>query len=150
MILKLFKKNKHNLETSDNLDIIKITSLLIHAAKIDENYTDKEKKIIRQFILTYSKEKIENLDEKKILDIFKKSEENEKNSNQILEFTKEVKTKDINLKKLVLKTLWEIVLSDNKSGIYESNLIRRICGLLYLPDKLSGEIKSSILENKKK
>ena len=123
---------------------------MIHAAKIDENYTDKEKKIIRQFILTYSKEKIENLDEKKILDIFKKSEENEKNSNQILEFTKEVKTKDINLKKLVLKTLWEIVLSDNKSGIYESNLIRRICGLLYLPDKLSGEIKSSILENKKK
>ena len=73
----------------------------------------------------------------------KKAEKYENDSNQILEFTKEIKKVDLKFKKLVIKTLWEIVLSDNKSGIYESNLMRRICGLLYFSDKLSGEIKKA-------
>ena len=78
------------------------------------------------------------------VDIIRKSEDHESNSNQILEYTKNVKKMDLKLKTLIVKTLWKIVLSDEKSGQYESNLMRRICGLLYLPDKLSGEIKLSI------
>ena len=129
--------------------MVKIISLLIHAAKIDENYTDKEKKLIKDFILSFSHETKKEVSQQEILDIIKKAEDYENNSNQILEFTKEVKKTDLKLKTLLLKTLWQIILSDNKSGIYESNLMRRICGLLYVPDKLSGEIKSSILDKKK-
>ena len=78
------------------------------------------------------------------------SEEYEKNSNQILEYTQEVKKMDLDTKKLVLKFLWKIILSDEKSDVYENTLMRRICGLLYLPDKLSGEIKMNILKEKNK
>ena len=84
-----------------------------------------------------------------ILDLIKDSENYQKNSNQILEYTKEVKKMDIKIKTLILETLWRIILSDEKSGVYESNLMRRICGLLYFPDKLSGEIKLNILKRKK-
>ena len=84
-----------------------------------------------------------------VLDIIKKSEEHERSSNQILDYTRSVKKMDLKLKTLVIETLWKIILSDNKSGQYENNLMRRICGLLYLPDKLSGEIKLNILEEKK-
>ena len=147
-MLKFF--NKENIrENNEDIDLIKIVSLLIHAAKIDEKYTEKEKTLINNFILTFSRENKENLSEEKIFNILKKAEDYENDSNQILEFTKEVKKVDLKLKTLVIKTLWEIILSDNKSSIYESNLMRRICGLLYLPDKLSGEIKSSILGIKK-
>ena len=143
-MLKFFNK-----KNSENIDLLKVVSLLIHAAKIDEHYTEKEKKLIRSFIEIFSKENQKSLGENEVLDLIKKSEEYENNSNQILEFTKEIKKIDLKLKKLVLKTLWQIVLSDNRSGIYENNLMRRICGLLYLPDKLSGEIKLGILEGKK-
>ena len=122
---------------------------MIHAAKIDENYTEKEKKLIKNFLTIFLKENQKIISEDEITDLTKKAEKYENDSNQILEFTKEVKKVDLKLKKLVIKTLWEIVLSDNKSGIYESNLMRRICGLLYFPDKLSGEIKSVILERNK-
>ena len=84
-----------------------------------------------------------------VLDIIKKSEEHERSSNQILDYTRSVKKMDLKLKTLVIETLWKIILSDNKSGQYENNLMRRICGLLYLPDKLSGEIKLNILKEKK-
>ena len=143
MILNLLKKNKEiNLENK-KIDLIKMVSLLIHAAKIDENYTDKERNLIINFVEMSSKN---NLDKKKILDVVNEAENYEKNSNQILEYTQEVKKMDIDTKKLVLEFLWRIILSDNKSDMYESTLMRRICGLLYLPDKLSGEVKLKILK----
>ena len=113
----MFNKEKNN----HNTDIIKVVSLLIHAAKIDENYTDKEKKLIKNFVILFSKENKKNITDNEALDLIKESEECENNSNQILEFTKEIKKIDIKMKTLVFKTLWEIVLSDNKSGIYENN-----------------------------
>ena len=145
MILNLLNKNK-KISNEKNDSLTKMVALLIHAAKIDENYSDKEKKLIMSFIKISSED---NFNENKIIEIKTLAEEYEKNSNQILEFTKEVKKMDLDSKKLVLKFLWEIILSDDKSDVYESNLMRRICGLLYLPDKLSGEIKSDILKEKK-
>ena len=147
MILNLFKKDKElNLEEK-NIDLIKMISLLIHAAKIDENYTEKEKSLIMSFIEMNSKKKI---DKKEVFKLMNDAETHEKNSNQILEYTQEVKKMDLNTKKLVLEFLWKIILSDEKSDVYESTLMRRICGLLYLPDKLSGDIKLKILNEKNK
>ena len=147
MILNLFKKDKElNLEEK-NIDLIKMISLLIHAAKIDENYTEKEKSLIMNFIEMSSKKK---LDKKEVFKLMNDAETHEKNSNQILEYTQEVKKMDLNTKKLVLEFLWKIILSDKKSDVYESTLMRRICGLLYLPDKLSGDIKLKILNEKNK
>ena len=147
MILNLFKKDKElNLEEK-NIDLIKMISLLIHAAKIDENYTEKEKSLIMNFIEMSSKKK---LDKKEIFKLMNDAETHEKNSNQILEYTQEVKKMDLETKKLVLEFLWKIILSDEKSDVYESTLMRRICGLLYLPDKLSGDIKLKILNEKNK
>ena len=132
-------------EKNNDQDLIKIISLFIHAAKIDEDYTEKEKKIIINFIKKFLTNK---RDENSVLKLIRESEEKEKNSNQILEYTKEVKKMDLNFKTAVIETLWEIILSDKKSVAYESNLMRRICGLLYVPDRLSGEIKSKILNKK--
>ena len=153
MIFNLLNKKKQNNEDSN---LIKIIALLIHAAKIDENYSEKEKKIIVEFtaMLTNSFEEsgknIKNLSQEYILNLVKKAEEFESNSSQILEYTKEVKKMNLKTKHLVLEFLWKIILSDDKSDVYESTLMRRICGLLYVPDKLSGEIKSNILEEKNK
>ena len=105
----------------------------------------RKKKIIINFIKKFLTNK---RDENSILKLIRESEEKEKNSNQILEYTKEVKKMDLNFKTAVIETLWEIILSDKKSVAYESNLMRRICGLLYVPDRLSGEIKSKILNKK--
>ena len=129
-----------------NIELTKIVSLLIHAAKIDENYTDKEKDLINNFINKFSEENSQNKTSSEILE---EAENQEKDSNHILEFTREIKKMDMKIRILVLQTLWEIVLSDEKSGIYESNLIRRICGLLYISDKISGEVKLSIIEKNK-
>lgn len=154
MIFKLLDKNKKNMIDKNN-DLIKVICLLIHAARIDENYSEKEKKIIIDFTgLFLEKEKAQNkniksLSQKEIISLVEKAEEYEKNSNQILEYTQKVKKMDLNTKKLVLEFLWNIILSDDKSDIYESTLMRRICGLMYVPDKLNGEIKSSILKEKK-
>ena len=137
-----FKNNKNK----ENIELTKIVSLLIHAAKIDENYTDKEKDLINNFINKFSEESSQN---KTSSEIFEEAEKQEKDSNHILEFTREIKKMDMKIRILVLETLWEIVLSDEKSGIYESNLIRRICGLLYISDKVSGEVKLSIIEKNK-
>ena len=147
MILNLFKKDEELNLDEKNIDLIKMISLLIHAAKIDENYTEKEKSLIMNFIEMSSKKK---LDKKEIFKLMNDAETHEKNSNQILEYTQEVKKMDLNTKKLVLEFLWKIILSDEKSDVYESTLMRRICGLLYLPDKLSGDIKLKILNEKNK
>ena len=135
-----------NNKDKENIELTKIVSLLIHAAKIDENYTDKEKDLINNFINKFSEESSQN---KTSSEIFEEAEKQEKDSNHILEFTREIKKMDMKIRILVLETLWEIVLSDEKSGIYESNLIRRICGLLYISDKVSGEVKLSIIEKNK-
>ena len=135
-----------NNKDKQNIELTKIVSLLIHAAKIDENYTDKEKDLINNFINKFSEENSQN---KTSSEIFEEAEKQEKDSNHILEFTREIKKMDMKIRILVLETLWEIILSDNKSGIYESNLIRRICGLLYISDKISGEVKLSIIEKNK-
>tara|TARA_B100000214_G_C23815378_1_gene557038 strand:- start:385 stop:834 length:450 start_codon:yes stop_codon:yes gene_type:complete len=149
MIIKFFKDNSQKDDRGSDISLVKIISLLIHAAKIDEHYSEKEVELIKNFIITFSKRNKEDINEQQALTYIKKAEEYENNSNQILEFTKEVKKVDLKLKTLVLKTLWQIVLSDDKSGVYETNLMRRICGLLYIPDKVSGEIKSDILNIKK-
>ena len=155
MIFKLLNKNKKDNIGGQNDDFIKVISLLIHAAKIDENYSEKEKKIIINFTeLFLRKERernqnIKKLNQEEIISLVEKAEEYEKNSNQILEYTQKVKKMDLNTKKLVLEFLWNIILSDDKSDIYESTLMRRICGLMYVPDKLSGEIKSSVMKGKK-
>ena len=135
-----------NNKDKQNIELTKIVSLLIHAAKIDENYTDKEKDLINNFINKFSEENSQNKTSSEILE---EAENQEKDSNHILEFTREIKKMDMKIRILVLETLWEIVLSDEKSGIYESNLIRRICGLLYISDKISGEVKLSIIEKNK-
>ena len=135
-----------NNKDKQNIELTKIVSLLIHAAKIDENYTDKEKDLINNFINKFSEENSQNKTSSEILE---EAENQEKDSNHILEFTREIKKMDMKIRILVLETLWEIVLSDKKSGIYESNLIRRICGLLYISDKISGEVKLSIIEKNK-
>ena len=133
--------NKINKES-----VIGISALLVHAAKIDENYSEKEKKLIMSFTEMSSNKKLDN---EQINSLIDQAEQYEKNSNQILEFTQEVKKMDFNTKRRVLEFLWKIILSDNKSDVYESNLMRRICGLLYLPDKLSGEIKLDIIRRNK-
>ena len=133
-------------ENPKNIELIKIVSLLVHAAKIDENYTNKERELIINFINNFSKEDKRNIKSSEILE---EAETYEKDSNHILEFTIEIKKMDLKIKTLVLKTLWQIVLSDDKSGIFESNLIRRVCGLLYIPDKISGEIKLSLINKNK-
>ena len=133
-------------ENPKNIELIKIVSLLVHAAKIDENYTNKERELIINFINNFSKEDKQNIKSSEILE---EAEKYEKDSNHILEFTREIKKMDLKIKTLVLKTLWQIVLSDDKSGVFESNLIRRVCGLLYIPDKISGEIKLSLIDKNK-
>ena len=138
-----------NKKDQDSVELVKIVSLLIHAAKIDENYTEKEKGLIDNFIINFAKKNPGILKNKTSSQILMESEKQEKDSNHILEFTREIKKMDIKIKTFVLETLWEIVLSDNKSGIYESNLIRRICGLLYISDKISGEIKLGVMSKKK-
>ena len=149
MILNLFNKKNNNIDNDEGIDYSKIIALLIHAAKIDENYTEKERKIIFDFVEIFTKNQKKTMSKNEILDLIKDAENYEKNSNQILEYTKEVKKMNIKIKTLILETLWKIILSDEKSGVYESNLMRRICGLLYFPDKLSGEIKLNILKRKK-
>jgi len=126
----------------NNTQLINIAALLVNAAKIDEEYTNKEKQIILLFIKSFLQDK--NISAN---DILKKAEELENNSNQLLTFTKTIKEESITFKSLIIKELWKIILSDNDSDMYESNLIRKICGLIYFPDKLSGEIKLQLIKD---
>ena len=136
-MFNFLKTNKDNKSNKYNLHI-KAAALLIHAAKIDENYTDIEKKIIKKtlFDLGINKEKLE--------EILKKAENAEKDSNQILEFTREIKNTDENFKIKIVETLWNIIYSDGNSDMYESNFMRRLTGLLYLDNKIVGDIKEKI------
>ena len=125
----------------DQKSLIGIAALLIHAAKIDENYSNDEKILIIEFIKSYLKD--DNKDE-----ILKKAEEMESDSNQLLNFTNLVKKNTIEVKSDIIEHLWKIIISDNTVDQYESNLIRRICGLIYFPDKMCGEIKLRLLNKK--
>ena len=139
-----FFKNKKSVEFNEINLLSKTASLLIHAAKIDENYTNKEKLIIEKTLLELGTNK-EKLDE-----LMKIAEENEKNSNQILDFTKDIKNTDENFKIKLIESLWKIIYSDESSDMYESNLMRRLSGLLYLENKMVGDIKEKIKKNLKK
>jgi uncharacterized tellurite resistance protein B-like protein len=141
VITKLFKKTKKDKEIIDGNNLTKITALLIHAAKIDDNYSQKEKEIIMDFLKSMDK----NLDAENIL---RQAEKEEEDSNQILKYTQEIKKNTLKFKSMIIKVLWEIILSDNNLDAYESNLMRRICGLLHFPDKLSGEIRLEVLKEK--
>ena len=125
----------------DKESVIGITALLVHAANIDENYSEHEKDLVKKFIKSYLKE--ENSDE-----ILKKAEEIEKNSNQLLNYTNIIKQNSLEIKKDIIEHLWKILISDNSVDQYESNLMRRICGLIYFSDKECAEIKLNLLNLK--
>ena len=139
-MFNLFKKNET--DKKNNLSLIAIASLLIHSAKIDENFTDKEREIIKKALLEMGA-KTEEVDK-----VIEESEKREKNSNQILDFTREVKNIDESKKKLIIEALWKIIYSDKNADMYESNLMRRLSGLLYLDKRVVGDIKEKI-KNKK-
>jgi len=126
----------------DKKEITGMAALLIHAAKIDEIYSEKEKKIVLSFIQ-------KNLDDVSISEkLVNEAEKLEADSNQLLSFTKIIKESDKELKKEIIEQLWKILISDNNVDQYESNLMRRICGLIYFSDKESGEIKMRVMKNK--
>ena len=135
-MLNFFKKKTKEPEKIDIFS--KTASLLIHAAKIDQNYTNKEKLIIERTIIELG------ADKQKIVQLMENAEKNEKNSNQILDFTKDIKQTDQNFKIKIIESLWKIIYSDNASDMYEDNLMRRLSGLLYLDNKLVGDIKEKI------
>ena len=127
-----------------NIDIKSVTgiaALLVHAAKIDEHYSEYEKNLVKDFVKSYLKEV--NIDE-----ILKNAEELEKDSNQLLNFTNIIKNNSMETKRNILEHLWKILISDNTIDQYESNLMRRICGLIYFPDKECAEIKLKLLNSK--
>ena len=125
-----FKKNKN-----ENNNLSKVAALLIHAAKIDENFSKGEEKIIKQSLLQIGANN-QNLEK-----IFSDGKKIEENSNQILEFTKEVKNMEESDKIKIVETLWKIIYSNNEADIYETSLMRRLGGLLYIDSKLMGDIK---------
>ena len=138
MIFKFLNKEKPDI----NVESINIACLLIHAAKIDENYTSEEREIIKKTVQKLYPD-LDNLD-----DVVSKAEQKENDSNHIQEFTRDVKSLSMENKIVIVETLWRIILSDGKSDIYENNLMRRLAGLLYLDDKIVGEIKVKVLNNK--
>ena len=129
------------MKTLDKNNIIGIAALLVHAAKIDEKYSDKERVLVKEFIQSYLKEGESE-------SVLKNAEEMEKNSNQLLNFTNIIKKNTEEVKSNIIEHLWKIIISDNSIDLYESNLMRRICGLIYFPDKLCAEIKMKLLNNK--
>ena len=137
-MFSLFKKEKENKNDEDHLSLTSVAALLVHSAKIDQNFTEKEKDIIKRALIEMGADE-DNLD-----GIIKEAEEKEQDSNQILEFTKEVKNKNIDEKKIVIEALWNIIYSDDDADIYETNLMRRLSGLLYLDPKIVGDIKEKI------
>ena len=138
-MLKFFK-NKNSSEKTVNDDelLSKTASLLIHAAKIDEKYTDVEKKIIKQTLLELG------ANQSKIDQLILTAENNEQKSNQILDFTKEIKNTDDKFKIKIIESLWGIIYSNKDADMYETNLMRRLSGLLYLDNKVVGDIKEKM------
>jgi len=131
MFFKKEEKNKNNY-------LIKICALLIHTAKIDENYTQDEEKIIKKTLIELG------LDKEKISEIIKEAKNLEENSNQILDFTKEVKNLQESEKIKIIEALWSIIYSNKDADIYETNLMRRLGGLLYIDNKAMGDIKERV------
>ena len=129
-----FKKE----DKKENIPLIKIGSLLIHAAKIDEYYSNEEEEIIKKTLISLGAKK-ENID-----DLIEASIKEEENSNQILEFTKEVKNLPEIDKTKIIEALWKIIYSNQNADIYETNLMRRLAGLLYVDNKTMGDIKEKI------
>ena len=125
----------------DRESVIGISALLVHAANIDEIYSDHEKDLVRKFIKSY----IKDGDTDQIL---KKAEEIENSSNQLLNYTNIIKKNSMDVKKDIIEHLWKVIISDNTVDQYESNLMRRICGLIYFSDKECGEIKLNLINNK--
>ena len=132
----MFKKGKK--ENLNNKNIL-VAALLIHAAKIDENYTDIEKKIIKKTLID-----LNNISSEQAEKLIGLAEKKEEESNQIIEFTRAIKEYSMESRLKIIEVIWKIVYSDGTSDNYESNLIRRICGLLYISDKDNGIIKSKI------
>jgi uncharacterized tellurite resistance protein B-like protein len=125
----------------DKKSVIGISALLVHAANIDEIYSDHEKDLIKDFIKSYLKDEDVNT-------ILKNAEEIENNSNQLLNYTNIIKENSIEIKKDIVEHLWKVIISDNTVDQYESNLMRRLCGLIYFSDKECGEIKLNLINNK--
>jgi len=121
-------------------NLTKITALLVHVAKVDESYTEKERGIIKSFIMSFS---YNNKDCEVVL---QDAEKLETDSIQLFNFTSAVKKESIEVKTEIIEHLWKIIISDKSVDTYESSLIRRICGLIYFPDKLSGDIKLKFLK----
>ena len=132
----LKKKTENPIESDESY--IEVACLLIHASKIDEHYTEQEKKIIEKTLLKFGAKS------EKLKEIITKAEKIEKSSNQILDFTRKIKDVDKEKKLIIIKALWEIIYSDTKSDMYEANLMRRLTGLLYLDPKEVGDIKEKI------
>ena len=135
-MFKIFKKTKNY--NYDEQIISKIASLLIHAAKIDENYTTEENNIIKKTLIELGASR------DKVNSIISTAEQNEKNSNQMLDFTKEIKNLEEKKKEKIIECLWTIIYSDAESDMFESNLMRRLSGLLYLDKKTVGDIKEKV------
>ena len=140
-MFNFFKKKSNKTEDVDILS--KTASLLIHAAKIDENYTNNEKIIIEKTLLNLGANK------EKLVQLMMDAEKFEKNSNQILDFTKDIKNTEDSFKIKIIESLWKIIYSDANSDMYEANLMRRLAGLLYLDNKIVGDIKEKIKKNYK-
>jgi len=137
-MFKFLKKKDSENNTNNNDLLIKTASLFIHAAKIDENYTDKEREIIKKTLIQLGA-KLSIID--KIMVI---AEKNEEKSNQILDFTKDIKSTDNEFKIQIIEALWSIIYSNNEADMYETNLMRRLSGLLYLDNKTMGDIKEKV------
>ena len=135
-------KDKKEKKLNDDDQYIKSAALLIHAAKIDENYTEKEKSIIKKTLIELG------VKEDRLNELYNEAENIEKNSNQILDFTREIKNSNDEFKVKITETLWSIIYSDGSSDMYEDNFMRRLTGLLYLDKKIVGDIKERI-RNKK-
>ena len=132
-----FRKNSEKKRTND---FVKITALLVHAAKIDENFSIEEEKIIKKALIEIG---FSNEETNKLLE---QAKQIEANSVQILEFTKKVKEIDSNIKIKIIETLWRIIYSDKKTDMYETSLMRRLEGLLYIDSKTMGSIKKKVIE----
>ena len=141
-MFNLFTNEKERENDKNHLSLISVAALLIHSAKIDENFTEKEKLIIKKALIEMGADR-SNID-KILID----AELKENDANQILEFTKEVKNKNIKEKKIVIEALWNIIYSDENADMYETNLMRRLSGLLYLDPKVVGDIKEKIKSNR--
>ena len=140
-MFNIFKKEEIE-KDNNHPSIMAVACLLIHSAKIDENYTDKEKKIIKDAIIEMGAG-TEEIDK-----IIQDAEEKEKDSNQILDFTREVKNISEEDKKIIIEALWDIIYSDEDADMYETNLMRRLSGLLYLDPKVVGDIKEKVSQKK--